>query len=137
MNILKIPARLEDLNKALNIVELYLTSIGCSFQTMSKVCMCIEEIVTNICLYAYGDRDGMIEISYDMVTRNTEKFVRITLKDSGSFFNPLEKKDPDLQIPFMERPIGGLGIYLVKQIMDDIKYTRDHGMNVLIMEKKI
>ena len=137
MNILKIPARLEYLNEALKTVELYLTSINCSFQMISRICMCIEEIFTNICLYAYDDRDGMIEISYDKVVRDKEKRVRIILKDSGRFFNPLEKTDPDLQVPFMERPIGGLGIYLVKHFMDDIKYTRDHGMNVLIMEKKI
>ena len=61
----------------------------------------------------------------------------ITFMDWGMPFNPLEIKEPDVTLPAEERSIGGLGIFLVKKTMDDIRYEFRNGMNILRIEKRI
>ena len=63
--------------------------------------------------------------------------VEILFEDAGVPFNPLDKDDPDITLSAEDRPIGGLGIFLCKQMMDHVEYHYEDGCNVLIMEKKI
>jgi anti-sigma regulatory factor (Ser/Thr protein kinase) len=59
------------------------------------------------------------------------------MSDSGVPFNPLQQKEADLDVPLKERQIGGLGIHLIKEIMDEVEYARVQGKNVLRMRKKV
>ena len=63
--------------------------------------------------------------------------VSVRLTDWGAPFDPFQRKDPDFQIPFDERPVGGLGIYMVKQFMDNVKYVRLDGCNRITVEKNL
>ena len=63
--------------------------------------------------------------------------VSIQITDSGIPFNPLEKEDPDVDAPVSERQIGGLGIFLVKKVMDTISYRREGDLNVIYLEKNL
>ncbi len=65
------------------------------------------------------------------------KVLTILLRDAGVPFNPLEKADPDVTLPLEERQVGGLGIYLCKQLMDHIEYKYEDGCNILLMKKKV
>ncbi|WP_459188694.1 ATP-binding protein [Parabacteroides sp. APC149_11_2_Y6] len=92
----------------------------------------LEEVVVNVISYAYPgetDKDIFVEIGWN------GGCMEITVIDSGIPFNPLEKEDPDLTLSVEERPIGGLGIYLVKQLMTDVHYIRRDGKNILTMIK--
>ncbi len=92
----------------------------------------LEEVVVNVISYAYPgetDKDIFVEIGWN------GGGMEITVIDSGIPFNPLEKEDPDLTLSVEERPIGGLGIYLVKQLMTDVHYIRRDGKNILTMIK--
>lgn len=92
-----------------------------------------EEIVVNIVSYAYPDgADGDLEI--DVLRSETE--IKLEFFDSGTPFNPLEKEDPDTTLSAEDRPIGGLGIFLVKQMMDDVRYRHENGRNILTISKK-
>lgn len=96
--------------------------------------LAMEEAVTNIILYAYPgekNKDISISLSYN------DKELRIVITDSGIAFDPMNKPDPDLSLPPDERPIGGLGIYLVKQLMTDVTYHRSGDKNILTMVKHI
>lgn len=96
--------------------------------------LAVEETVTNVILYAYpGEKEKNIEIL--LTCENDELIVQIT--DSGIAFNPIEKADPDLTLPADERPIGGLGIYLAKQLMTQIQYRRSNNKNIVTMRKQI
>ena len=100
-----------------------------------KIRLSIEEAVENVVTYAYDDGIGWLEA----VTKlNGDKpQLIIELRDAGIPFNPLEHMDPDISLAADERPIGGLGIFLCKQLMDDIQYRYEDGNNVLIMKKNL
>lgn len=92
--------------------------------------MCGEEIFANICFYAYPESVGNIKVSLE----KNEKELTMEFEDSGVMYNPLEKPDPDLTIPPKERKLGGLGIYMVKQMAKEMKYQRTNNMNVLSLK---
>lgn len=98
-----------------------------------KLRLCIEEVVENIVQYAYNNGQGFI----DVTTSLEDGILSITLEDSGVPFNPLAKEDPDITLGAEERPIGGLGIFICKQMMDDLSYEYKDGRNSFTMKKKI
>ena len=96
--------------------------------------LAIEETVDNVVAYAYADAaEGWLEVS---AVRQGGNLV-ITLKDSGRPFNPLEQGEPDLTLPAEERPVGGLGIFLAKQMMDAVAYAYEDGCNILTLTKAV
>ena len=95
--------------------------------------LALEEAVSNVMLYAYpAGRDGRVDVGAQIL----EDCLTFTVSDSGKPFDPTAAADPDLDQDLTERPIGGLGIYLVKRIMDRVTYTRTDGKNILTMYKK-
>lgn len=93
-----------------------------------------EEIFTNIASYAYeGKQDGKVEVSCELEADGT---VWMSFRDWGTPYNPLARPDPDFDIPFEQRRIGGLGIYMVKRFMDEVTYQYQDGSNLLVMKKK-
>ena len=99
-----------------------------------KLRLCIEEVVENIVSYAYNDGNGSVEVGTKI--KEGDKLY-ITFKDSGVPFDPLAREDPDITLSAEDRQIGGLGIFLCKQLMDDIQYHYEDGHNVLVMIKQI
>ena len=61
----------------------------------------------------------------------------VTFRDRGVPYNPLEKEDPDVTALAAERKLGGLGIFLTKQLMDEVRYAYEDGQNVLTLTKKL
>ncbi len=97
-----------------------------------KINLAVEEAVENIVSYAYSDGEG-----YLLVTMNkVDDVLTITLKDAGIPFDPLKKADPDLTLSAEKRNIGGLGIFLCKQMMDSVNYHFENGCNALTLIKK-
>ena len=95
--------------------------------------LALEEAVSNVLLYAYPpETDGQVDI--DAVVR--EDRIDFTVSDSGIPFDPTTAPEPDLSADLKDRPVGGLGIYLVKRIMDQVSYKRKKGKNILSMTKK-
>ena len=95
--------------------------------------LALEEAVSNVMLYAYpAGTEGRVDIDAHI---RDDRFEFI-LSDSGVPFDPTAAAPPDLELDVAQRPVGGLGIYLVKRIMDSVTYTREDGKNVLAMIKK-
>ncbi len=135
MNNLKFPANVELVDKMIDPIVSALREIDVEHKKIYQVNLALEEILVNIAKYAYPDNQGIIDISYEMSEDN--KKLKIVIKDKGTEFNPLEKEDPDLEASVENRKIGGLGIYIVKNIMDDIKYQRINNENVLELIKEL
>jgi anti-sigma regulatory factor (Ser/Thr protein kinase) len=94
----------------------------------------IEEAVSNIIFYAYND-DSKHEIRITVSLENSRLTIKIT--DDGNPFNPLAQEQPDINLPAEVRPVGGLGIFLISQIMDEMKYNRNKNKNILTLTKSI
>lgn len=105
---------------------------SCNKDVARKLKLACEEIVVNVTSYAYPEgSDGFL----DVYIRKDDRIV-IRFEDGGVPFNPLEHEDPDTTLSWDERPIGGLGIFLIRSMMDDVRYTYENQKNVLTIEKK-
>ena len=94
--------------------------------------LAVEEAVTNIIMHGYRDAGGEITVLY----RASRGIVEIQLEDRAAPFNPLSIPEPDLGGDIEDRKIGGLGIFLVRQVMDEILYRSEDGKNILILIKR-
>ena len=100
-----------------------------------KVELALEEAIVNIIHYAYKDASGSLEIISRIIPKKRIEFI---LKDRGISFDPLQKNpNLDLIAPLEERKIGGLGILLIRQYMDEVHYERHHLYNILTLAKEI
>jgi len=100
-----------------------------------KIELSIEEAVENVVQYAYEGGIGWLEAGTKLDDKSL--VLTIELRDAGVPFNPLEKDDPDITLSADERPVGGLGIFLCKSMMDSISYRYEDGNNVLVMKKRV
>lgn len=98
-----------------------------------KVLTACEEIIINIINYAYPNGSGNLEITFE----KNQNDIKICFIDSGRQFNPLAKQDVDITLSIEEREIGGLGIFMVKKLMDDIRYEYKENKNHLIVIKHL
>ena len=99
-----------------------------------QINLVLDELVTNVISYGYHDSaehliDLRLKLSGDELT--------LVMEDDGKAFNPLEKASPQFDVPLEERGIGGLGIFLVRKLMDRVDYRREAGKNILVMMKRI
>ena len=135
MERIEVQATKENLLEVAAFVEGYLEQLDCPMKAMMQINIAVEEIYINIASYAYGDKPGMAEIEIEH--NKADNSVDITFKDSGVPYDPLAKEDPDVTLSAEERAIGGLGIYMVKKSMDDMKYRYEDGKNILTITKKL
>ena len=106
---------------------------------LTKKCFCeinlvLEELFTNIISYGYTDEAEhwvMFTLSHDNGT------IIMQIEDDGIPFNPTDKAEPDLECALEERKIGGLGIHLIKKMMDDVIHQRCEGKNIMTLKKQI
>lgn len=103
-------------------------------KTLMKIDVVIEEIFVNIASYAYKkDEKGFVDISI----KNENNKIIISFEDMGVPFNPLLKENPDITLSAENREPGGLGIYMMKKMMDNVEYVYKDNKNILIIEKNI
>jgi anti-sigma regulatory factor (Ser/Thr protein kinase) len=125
---------LSELHRVNQIVTEFGERHGLASELMFRLTFVLEEIITNV--IAYGYEDGLEhEISVRLFWKDPD--VRIEVEDDARPFNPLEASPPDMGKPLAEREVGGLGIHLVRQMMDELEYRRENGKNLLILKTKI
>ena len=128
-----VAAKKENLPQVSDFLEDYLMELGCPMGAVIQTSVAVEEIFVNIASYAYGEEGGDAKITLDVP--EGKKGVVITFRDSGIPYDPLAKEDPDVTLSAEDRSVGGLGIYMVKQSMDELDYVYEDGMNVLTMKR--
>lgn len=127
---LELGAQRSLLEPLLDVVSRDLKDGACPEEKIEVVRICVEEIFINIASYAYPENDGAVQIEEE-VESNT---IKILFADEGLPYNPLAKADPDITASAQEREIGGLGIFMVKQMSDEIRYEYKDGKNCLYMK---
>ena len=132
---IKLDALDENLDRALAFIDAELDLLDCSPKAKMQIDLAVEEIFVNVAHYAYAPGTGEITIGIDSQIRPSK--ITITFSDHGAPYDPLSKPDPDVTLSAEERRIGGLGIYLVKKNMDEMKYEYLNGKNVLTISKTL
>ena len=135
MEIITVPAKPAALEIVNTFIQEKLQTIDCSKHIRMQLKLAVEEIFVNISSYAYHPEVGQAEVGVDI--DGDPPTVTIRFLDQGRPFNPLEKPDADITLSAQEREIGGLGILLVKKIMDQVDYAYENGKNILIIKKEI
>ena len=133
MKQLKVTADVSELDKVLAFADGILEEAGCSAKAQMQIDVAIEEIFVNIAHYAYPSGSG--EATIYIETDPSSKNAMITFEDEGVPYDPLKKEDPDITLSVEDRPIGGLGIFMVKKSMDDVSYEYSDGKNRLTIRK--
>lgn len=131
--VLRIPATPEGMDEVLDFVSSLLDAHGCTPRTRTQLRMAMEEVYVNVAHYAYPSQDGWAEIR-GSVDNGVATF---RLIDGGTPFDPLAKPDPDVLLSGEERGIGGLGIYMVKSMVDEVEYVYRDGCNQLTLRKQL
>lgn len=131
LTVLALPGNLEQ------VQEFVGAAVGdsCSVKARMQLDLAVEEIFINICSYAYAPDvgDAVIRVR----TQKEPAAVVMVFSDWGVPYNPLEKEDPDVTAIASERQVGGLGIFLTKKVMDELRYEYRDGKNLLTLVKRL
>lgn len=125
-----VPSKADEIPVILDFIEETMRSSGFDMKKIMEVQLAAEEACTNIALYAYGEREGDIHI----VARIGDG-LHLTIEDRGTPFDPTKREAPAMKASAEERPVGGLGIYLIKNYVDEVSYEFKDGKNVLRLVK--
>ncbi|MDO5328633.1 MAG: SpoIIE family protein phosphatase [Coriobacteriia bacterium] len=131
---IEVKAKTKSLTEITNFVDDYLKDYNCNFETIENINVAIDEIFSNIVKHGYDDetKDVEIEIKVDELNR-----IVITFIDEAKKFNPLDIEEPDTTLSAEECDIGGLGIFMVRKMMDEVNYEYKDKHNILTIKKKI
>lgn len=135
MKELRTDALKEKLPDVLAFLDEQLEAADCPMKLQMKLDIAVEEIFVNIANYAYPDGGGTALIRVGFIPDPLT--VEITFIDRGVPYDPLAKPDPDVHLSAEKRQIGGLGIYMVKKSMDDVRYQYLDGQNILTLRKRL
>ena len=132
--IIKITNRLEEVPQMMASIEDICAEEGIDEMTLLGINLALEEAVVNVVNYAYPEGTvGDIE----MEVNADAKAITFILRDHGKPFDPTAAKEVDITLSAEERQIGGLGIHLIRNYMDEVKYDYCDGQNVLTLVKNI
>lgn len=132
---LTLEATLDNIPEVTAFVDNLLEKADCPMKAQIQIAVAIDELFSNIARYAYKGGTGKATVRLEF--EKQPRAVSITFIDHGIPYNPLKQKDPDITLDADERPIGGLGIFVVKKTMDDVQYEHRDGNNILRIKKRI
>jgi anti-sigma regulatory factor (Ser/Thr protein kinase) len=110
------------------------SALGLPQRFVFEINLALDELFTNI--ISYGFKDGS-EHAIQVRIAADDSVLTITVEDDGIPFNPIERAEPRIPATIEDCTIGGLGIYLIKNLMDDVCYRRNHDKNILTLKKRI
>ena len=118
-------------------IEVLCEELGLDTMLTFNLNLVLEEAVTNVIMYAYPQNEDHT-MTLKTWTEQSDNVIAFELKDQGKPFNPIEEApEVDTTLSADERQIGGLGIFLINKIMDEVAYRYEGGSNILIMKKNI
>ena len=135
MKELTVEARPESIPRIIDFVDGELDGLGCPVKTKTQIDIAIDELCSNIARYAYDGESGKMTVTVE--GESAPGTVSISFQDEGKPFNPLASEDPDVTLSARERRVGGLGIFLVRKSMDDVRYEYRDGKNILTIRKTL
>jgi serine/threonine-protein kinase RsbW len=132
---IRLPVDLKEIERLNRIVRLFGDLHELPGRTLYAINLALDEAVTNIVLHGFEDAAAGQEFEVRLTAQ--DGLIIAEVEDQGRAFNPLDAPPPDLTAPLDERVLGGLGIHLIKNLMDRVEYRREDPKNVLTMRKRI
>lgn len=125
---------IEEINRLHSFIEEVGETFALPMKTVMNLNLVLEEAVTNVIMYAYPKEEHEY---IHLTAKEQEGKLIFILTDSGKAFDPTQAPDADITLSADDRQIGGLGIFLIRKIMNEVKYERIDGKNVLTLEKEL
>jgi serine/threonine-protein kinase RsbW len=129
---LAIPADLDEIPRVSEVIEENLQTAGFPEETILDLQLAVEEAVANTVVHGYRGAAGEVIIAVQI----TDDAVQVRIEDNAPPFNPLSVPDPDRGTDLEDRRIGGVGIFLIRQVMDEVSYEYKDGKNLLTLVKQ-
>lgn len=126
--------QIEELERLAIFVEEVSEELGLDPETTMNLNLALEEVVSNVILYAYPREMGE---KITIMAQTEKQSLIFTITDKGKEFDPTKVEEADVTLSAEEREIGGLGIFIVKNIMNEVTYQRLDGKNILTLKKNI
>ena len=125
-------AQVRDLNDMREFLETAVLTLGGSDDDAGDLVLAVNEAVTNVLLHGYDSRPGPVTICVEVVDND----LRVILTDSAPLFDPTRVPPPDIVLPLEDRPLGGLGVHMMRQLTDELLYRPLADGNELIFVKR-
>ena len=125
--------RLSEVERLATAIETFGAAHGLRDDVVFAFNLALDEVLTNTISYGY---DGVGEHDIRVRLRVRAGVVHAQVEDDGRPFNPLDVPPPNLEAPLEERPVGGLGLHIVRSLMDHVEYRRDGPRNILTLRKR-
>ena len=127
---LELPAKLSNLRKFVEMVSKCAEDLGLNSEKITDIGVATEEALVNICNYAYQGKIG--EVVVTCMLDDEHRFI-IEIEDRGIPFDVKVLEDPDLTPDIDQRQVGGLGVFIIKELMGEVKYRRENDKNILTL----
>lgn len=132
---IKVIANLINLDTVIAKIREFLTGLGVDESLIGKMEIVVEEMYVNVCSYSYGDSEGPVVI--ETFCDENEGCIYLRISDKGVAFNPFADNEIDVDAKASDDSIGGLGLYMVKSMVDEAHYERVNDQNVVLLKKNI
>lgn len=129
---LNITSHVDNLAEARQLVEDAGERFGCETEAVAEMVLAMNEAVTNIIVHGYQNHRGAINIE---VEQSHGDFI-VRLRDQARLYDPTKRPDPDINMPLHLRPYGGMGVYMMRNLVDELAYRTLDGGNELILVKR-
>lgn len=130
--VLKVENRLDELNRVVSFLKDLGVEWALNERLVNSLNLVLEEALSNIILYGYKDE---LRHTIEIYFKNLGDEIFISIVDDGMAYNPTLRADPDISLSVEDRPVGGLGVFLIKKLMDRVEYLREGDKNVLNLKK--
>jgi serine/threonine-protein kinase RsbW len=127
-----IPADIGEIPKVSESLEVLMRDHAFSDEEILDTQLAVEEAVTNVILHGYENTTGEVSVTF----LTTHGMLEVRIEDRAPAFDPLSMPEPDIESDVEDRKIGGLGVFLIRQVMDDVSYRYEDGKNILVMVKR-
>ncbi|OPY87056.1 MAG: Serine/threonine-protein kinase BtrW [Smithella sp. PtaU1.Bin162] len=124
------PGRMESLHDLLAFISGNAARKGLSPAILSRIELVAEEALVNVFMHAYNQFEGNVEVHCPL--RDDHSFT-FEIRDEGISFDPLSLTEPDRNMPLDERRIGGMGVFLIRKMADQVQYRREGNSNILTL----
>lgn len=125
---------LTEIGRLSEVIDEFIARNGLDRKAAFEINVAMDELLTNTISYGYDDgQEHRIGIEVGL----SDGVITIEVEDDGRAFNPFDAKQPDIEAELLERPIGGLGVHLVRQLIDEVDYRRTDGRNIVTLKKHV